>query len=317
MTDENGGHSLDETEESLMLIQRQAITPAARQHWGLFGAALVAPWAREQVFLHAENRVIYEHMLTKARYGGLLAIVGESGAGKTTIKDALVGDLAAEGEVDVIEPRTQRMEETDKLGKTLKSGDIVEAILAEIAPGVQLKRTSEAQLRQVAACLAARLADNPRRCVVVIFDEAHCLPKITLRHLKRFLELKNPARRGLQRPLMSIILLGQPELAIRLSPHDQTVREVWQRCEVVHMQPLGGALDAYVKHRLGEAARVFAPDALARLAACLTDRHGQSYLYPLAVDNWLALILNRAAGLAKTITGELIDEIAADVRRGK
>ncbi|MDR1351473.1 MAG: AAA family ATPase [Zoogloeaceae bacterium] len=315
-TDGNDGHSLDDKEQR-MLIQRQAIAPAALKHWGLFGSALSAPWQRGQVFFHPENLVIYEHMLSKARYGGLLAVIGESGAGKTIIKDALVGDLVAEGEIDVIEPRTQRMEETDKLGKTLKAGDIVEAIMSELAPGTLVRRTSEAQLRQVGACLAARLADNPRRHVVLIFDEAHCLPKITLRHLKRFLELKDPAKKGLQRPLLSIILLGQPELAVRLSQHDQSVREVWQRCEIVHMHPLDGALDAYVKHRLGDAARAFAPEALARLAACLIDRHGVSYLYPLAVDNWLALILNRAAGLAKTITGDLVDEIAADVRRGK
>ncbi|MDR1063625.1 MAG: AAA family ATPase [Azoarcus sp.] len=315
LTTDADGALLDEEEQS-MLIRKQSLTPGAMKHWGLFGAALAAPWERSQVFLHPENLVIYEHMLAKARYGGMLAIVGESGAGKTVIKDTLIGDLAAEGEIDTIEPRTQRMEENDNLGKTLKSGDICEAILSEIALGQIVKRTSEAQLRQVAAALAARLADNPKRRVVVIFDEAHCLPKVTLRHLKRFLELKDPARKGLQRPLLSIILLGQPELAVRLSPHDQSVREVWQRCEVVHMQPLGVALDAYVKHRLGEAAaRSFSPDAFARLAAALTDRNGKSYLYPLAVDNWLASILNRATGLTKAITGELVDEIVADVRK--
>ncbi|MDR2092291.1 MAG: AAA family ATPase [Azoarcus sp.] len=304
-------------EEQQMLIRKCTLTPAARKYWGLFGAALSAPWERDQVFLNHEFRVIYEHMLAKARHGGMLGVVGESGAGKTTIKDTLVGDLAAEGEIDVIEPRIQRMEADDKRGKTLKTADIVEAIMAEIAPGEKIRVTSEAQLRQVAAALAGRLSENQRRRVLVVFDEAHCIPKTTLRHLKRLLELKDPARKGLQRPLMSILLIGQPELAVRLSPRDPDVREIWQRCEIVHLPPLGGALEPYIRHRLGDEAvvRIFAPDAVARLAAALTDRNGTSYLHPLAVDNWLAELLNRAAGLAKQIDGALVDEIVSDVRR--
>ncbi|MDR2208832.1 MAG: AAA family ATPase [Azoarcus sp.] len=310
---ETDGHSLDE-KEHLMLIRKCSLTPEARNYWKIFGAALAAPWQRDQVFLGGEMRVAYEHMLAKARYGGLLAVVGESGSGKTTLKDLLVGDLAAEGEVIVIEPHTQRMEEDDRAGKTLKGADIVDAIMREIAPTASIRRTAEAQLNQVAAALSASLAQGRDRRHLLVIDEAHSLPKPTLRHLKRFLELKNPNVKGLQRPMLSIVLLGQPELAVRLSPYDQTVREVWQRCELVHLRPLDKALGEYVALRIGDAAKAFEPSALAKFAENLADRHGTSYLYPLAVDSWLAEILNATAGLAKSITAEAVEEVFADVR---
>jgi type II secretory pathway predicted ATPase ExeA len=303
--DEGGSRSI---EEQLMLIQKCSLTPAAREYWGVPPGALHAPWRREDVFLGGDMRVIYEHMLAKARFGGLLAIIGESGSGKTTIKDTLVTDLAESGEVVVIEPHTQRMEETDKKGKTLKGGDLVEAILREVAPGERLRQTAEAQLNQVAACLADSLAEHRERRHLLIIDEAHCLPKPTLRHLKRFLEMKNPRIKGLQRPMLSILLLGQPELATRLSPQDPSVREVWQRCEVAHLPPLVRALPEYLTHRLGKAAAVFTPDAQVKLAEILTARDGRSFVYPLAIDSWVAEILNASVGLGKSITAQHVEE---------
>lgn len=313
--DSQGEHS--DKESDIMLIQRQTVTPQARSTWRVFGGALQTPHQRDQVFLGCEARVVYEHMLAKAKFGGLLAVVGESGAGKTTIKDLLVSDLVEQGDVIVIEPHTQAMEGDDKTGKTLKVSHLNEAILREIASGQKLRRTMEAQLNQVAACLGESLESTSTRRHLLVIDEAHALPKPTLRHLKRFLEIKNPAKKGLQRPMLAILLLGQPELADRLSPFDQSVREVWQRCEVAHLRPLAGELDAYIRHRLGDAAGAFAPDALPRLATLLTGKDGVSRLYPLAVDNWVALLLNRCAGLAPSITAEMVDEVVSDVRRGR
>lgn len=300
------------TEEIQMLIQRPSLSPKAREAFSLPRDVFLAPGAREEVFLHGEARLVYEHMLAKARHGGLLAVVGESGAGKSTLKDLLVSDLAAEGEIIVIEPHIQRMEESDKTGKSLKSGDIVEAIMTEVAPATRLRRTAEAQLRQCAVALAESAAASKARRHILIIEEAHSLPKPTLRHLKRFLELKNPAVKGLQRPLLSILLIGQPELADRLSPADPSVREVWQRCEVVALPPLGKALDGYVAFRLGSAAGVFDPAAVAELGRLLTARDGRSYAYPLAVDNWLAIILNSSAGIGQKITAAHVTEAHAE-----
>lgn len=143
----------------------------------------------------------------------------------------------------------------------------------------------------------------------------HALPKPTLRGLKRFMELKNKAVKGLQPPLLSIVLIGQPELTTRLSSFDMEVREVWQRCEMVVLPALNRELEAYIKFRLGAAASAFTPEAIAQLRDKLTAKNGESFLYPLAVDNWLAAILNQAAGLSKTISGETVAEVYADVQK--
>ncbi|MCL2076051.1 MAG: AAA family ATPase [Betaproteobacteria bacterium] len=312
----SGGHpeavSHQLFQEVEMLIQKPTLTPAARQAFHISGNCFMPPDRKEAVFLGGDMRVVYEHMLAKARYGGLLAVIGESGSGKSTLKDLLVTDLAAEGEVVVIEPHTQRMEETDKAGKTLKGADIVQAIMAEVAPGIKQRQTAEAQLKQVAACLADSQSASKNRRHLLIIEETHCLPKPTLRHLKRFLEMKNPAVKGLQRPMLSIVLLGQPELADRLSPYDQSVREVWQRCEVVHLPPLGKSLSGYINHRLGLATNVLEPAAVDELSRLLTDRSGRSYAYPLAVDNWLMVILNASVGLGKSITAAHVTEAHAE-----
>lgn len=296
-----------------MLIPKQGLAPAARRYWGLDIDALGTPWKREEVFLGDDARVAYEHMLLKARHGGLLAVIGESGAGKTLLKDYLVSDLVDGGEVVVIEPHTQAMEGNDVAGKTLKTAHINEAILREIAPNKSVRRTMEGQLAQIAALLAASLEESRNRRHLLIIDEAHALPKPTLRHLKRFLELENPLRRGLHRPMLGVVLLGQPELAVRLSPYDQDVREVWQRCEVITLGPLVKDLEAYAKHRLGAAAAAFAPDAWVKLAGLMGVAGDHCRLYPLAIDNWLAATLNAWANRTKTITGEHVAETFTDV----
>jgi len=209
------------------------------------------------------------------------------------------------------------MEADDKTGKTLKSAHLCEAILRETAPGQALKRTMEAQLNQIAGALANSLESDSERRHVMVIDEAHALPKATLRQLKRFMEMKRPNKRGLQPPLLSIILLGQPELTTRLSPFDMDLREVWQRCELVTLAPLDRGLEEYIAFRLGNAAAAFTADAVAMLREKLTSPEKVSFLYPLAVDNWLAAILNQAAGLSKTITGETVSEVHANLKNTK
>ncbi len=297
-----------------MLIRKQRLSNAALMAFGLTPATLAAPTRPDQVFLGGEMRVGFEHLLAKARYGGVLALAGESGAGKTTLKDLLVTELAQTGEVVVIEPHVQAMEANDKIGKTLKAAHIAEAILREVAPMARPKASSEARLEQVEAALAKSADENERRRHLLVIDEAHCLPVATLKHLKRFFEFKRKGR-GLQPALLTIVLLGQPEIVKRLSTYDMEVREVWQRCELATLQPLGQELAAYVKFRLGAAAATFDDSAIDALRRVLTTPDGKrSYLYPLAVDNWLAALLNVAAAIgAKRITAEIVEETRGEL----
>ena len=110
-------------------------------------------------------------------------------------------------------------------------------------PYEPLRASSDARYRQ----LENRLKESHRAGVrhAVLIEEAHAMPKATLRHLKRFVELED----GFSR-LLSVILLGQNELAEKLDPRDPSVREVVQRCEIITLPPLGEHLEDYLRFRL-------------------------------------------------------------------
>jgi type II secretory pathway predicted ATPase ExeA len=127
--------------------------------------------------------------------------------------------------------------------------------------------------------------------------------------LKRFRELKD----GL-RPLLSVILIGQPELAIKLSEHDPEVREVAQRIEIITLPALGNHLADYLAHRFKRVGipldKIADRGALDALRTKLTPaRSDGSLLYPLAVHNVLAAAMNRAADLGAPL-------VTADILRG-
>jgi type II secretory pathway predicted ATPase ExeA len=288
-----------------MLIRKQGLSFEARRFFDLPGEPFAPPESKAQVFMGKALRVAYEHMLLKARHGGFIAIVGESGSGKTTLKETLIEELAEGGQVVVMEPAVVGMEQKGR-GTALNAAHIAEAMLREIAPLQAPKRSAEARLNQLRDALTEARQQDPNSRHLLVIEEAHRMPLPTLRYMKNFMELhpKNSRTR-----LLSVVLIGQPELATLLSSADMSVREVWQRCEMAHLHPLGRQLGDYLKHRLGRAANAFAADAIDALGVLLAAPDGRSYAYPLAVDNWAEAALNVAAGIgAKSITGETIAE---------
>jgi type II secretory pathway predicted ATPase ExeA len=102
--------------------------------------------------------------------------------------------------------------------------------------------------------------------------------------------------------LVGIVLIGQPELATRLDPKHEEVREVSQRCVDVPLPALARSeMRAFLEQRLGSVERVFEPGAVDALFDRLT------YAFPLAVQNWATLAMNTAASLgAPKVSAELI-----------
>lgn len=299
-------------EDFAMLLRKQSLTPQARRHFQLSGDPFAEPTSAEEVFLSPDIRYVRESMYQVARHGGFMAITGESGAGKSTLREELVSRINSEAQsVLVIEPYVLAMEGTDQIGKTLRSAHITEAIMAKVAPLAKTKSSPEARFRQ----LHESLRDSARagHSHVLIIEEAHCLPLATLKHLKRFRELKD----GL-RPLLSVILLGQPELALKLSEHNPEVREVVQRIELLSLPSLGTNLVDYLTHRFKRAGtsldRVMDRGAIDALRTKLTPTRSEgrgetSLLYPLAVHNALAAAMNRACDLG-------VPSVTADVVKG-
>ena len=299
--------STTDDEELQMLLRKHTLTPQARRHFQLATDPFREPESTEELFNSADIRYVRESMYQAAYHGGFIAVVGESGAGKSTLREDLVDRINREQRpITVIEPYVLAMEGNDTVGKTLKSQHIAEAIMACVSPLTKLKNSPEQRFRQLHECLrdSARSGNSH----VLIIEEAHSLPLATLKHLKRFRELKD----GL-RPLLSVILIGQPELAIKLSEQNPEVREVVQRIEIVTLPPLGNELETYLQHRFKRAGmpldKILDAAAIAALRKKLTPQKGQgTLLYPLAIHNALAAAMNRAADLqAPTVTAQLIE----------
>jgi type II secretory pathway predicted ATPase ExeA/DNA-binding XRE family transcriptional regulator len=304
----------ESNQEESMLLRKQTLYPAARKHFGLFRDPFQDDiQSHEDMYVSPDIRYIREAMFQTAKHGGLLAVVAESGAGKTTLMRDLEDRIVRENQpILLIKPYVLAMEDNDQKGKTLKATHIAEALMAAVAPLEKPKSSPEARFAQLHKALRESHTAGYRHCLVI--DEAHSLPIPTIKHLKRFFELELGFKK-----LLSIILIGQPELKAKLSERNQDVREVVQRCEMVELAPLdGGRLDEYLKFkfdRLGKPiGEVIDPSGIDALRAKLTitstrrDRpETVSLLYPLAVGNLLTACMNLAAEIGvPTVTADVV-----------
>lgn len=292
-----------------MLLEKESLTPEARQHFGLprnpFVDDVQTP---DDVHHTASVRYARAALLDCAQHHGFIALVGESGAGKTTLAEELEERLRKEAgarETLIMRPYVLGMEENDTKGKTLKSGALAEAVIHALDPNATPRLSAQARFRQMHGLLQASHQAGRRHLLLI--EEAHCLPTPTLKHLKRFLEVRDGMRR-----LLGIALIAQPELRMRLSAQNKELREVAQRCEFVELAPLGSDLEGYLRHKFARFGLkyedVFAGDAAAAIDRRLTHvpRGGRvqdaiSICYPLVVNNLVARAMNAAARVGSPV----------------
>lgn len=102
------------------------------------------------------------------------------------------------------------------------------------------------------------------------------------------------------------MLIGQNELALKLSEQNPAIREVVQRCEIATLDPIApNELASYLSHRLGKAKalnQLIDESGILAMTNKLvrTDNKGkvvQSLLYPLAVGNLITGAMNLCAEL--------------------
>lgn len=294
-------------EEEIMLLAKQSLTPQAKKTFGLFSNPFTGEvQSHDELFTNEDINYVRQALYQTAKTGGFVAISGESGSGKTTLRLDLEDRIQREHlPIIMIEPYIIGTEDNDIKGKTLKSGHIAEAIIETISRGQEKPlRSAEARFRQVHNLLKeSSLAGNSH---VILIEEAHSLPIPTLKHLKRFFELKSGFKN-----LVSIILIGQTELANKLSERNPHVREVVQRCENITLEPLTSTgLEQYLKHRIKSIDKklsdIITEDGIYAIAERLTQANGngkieRSLLYPLAVGNLITGAMNAAAELGAPV----------------
>lgn len=244
----------------------------------------------EDVFITPEIRKVRNAMFLTATLGGILAVVSQSGGGKTVLRRDFFDRLERESApVRVIMPKT-----FDK--RALSSNHVCEAIIAALQPEEKMKRTIEGRARQAENILIASMQAGSKH--VIVIEEAHDLTDSMLKLLKRFWEME----KGLKK-LLSIILVGQNELDLKLDARaNPTVREFINRCEKITLPPLDAHLEAYLKFKFKRVGTsfdsVFDKSAIDGIRERLTYRRGNaidSDVYPLVVNNLVTKAMNFCA----------------------
>lgn len=302
-------------EDESMLLPKQTLQPSTRKVFSLFRDPFEELQSAQDMWISPDIRYVRETMYQTARHGGFLAVVGESGAGKSTLRRDLINRIMdANDLVIVIEPYVLASEDNATKGKSLKSTHIAESMMAAVAPLAKPKSSPEARFAQLHKALKESHAAGYRHCLLI--EEAHSLPIPTLKHLKRILELEV----GFVK-LVSIIMIGQPELDVKLSERNADVREVVQRCERVSLGPVSAnLLKDFLTFRFSRAGKqlsdVIDDSGIEAIAARLSQpsrRGGReetvSMLYPLAIGNLVNAALNMAADIGAPL-------VNADVVKG-
>lgn len=304
-----GQQANQEQEDLMTLLRHQRLTQEARQQFRILRDPFVNEMSgSEDVYVSDDIRYVRSAVRQTAQHGGMLAVTSESGGGKSTIRKDLQAWINATDEsITVIEPYVVGMSASNKGGRPLLASDITAVVIRALAPSESPRLSHERRTEQMHTILreSARLGNKH----VLIIEEAHDLATPTLKAMKRFYELEDGFKK-----VLSIILIGQPELARKLSEKNPEVREVVQRCELVTLPPLDNNVGDYLAHkfkRVGmEATAVLEPEAIDAIRAVLrrnvTETFGgnrktrdQSLCYPLAINNLLTRAMNLAAEIGE------------------
>lgn len=280
------------------------LTMKAYQKFGLFQDPFNGDVTKaEDVFLTDETRFIAEFLYQTAKVGGMVALLGESGSGKTTIRRYAMDRIQSEGQkIKIIAPRS-----IDKARLTTSA--ICDAIIQDCS-AEKPSRTIEAKSRQV-----ERILTNSSRAGynhVLMIEEAHDLSIPTLKYLKRFWELEDGFKK-----LLAIVLIGQVEMKAKLDESQNwEAREVIRRIEVLELKPLGTGkevaeyLDIKFKRLGKERAKIISDEGCEALTEKLRKQTRRavvySVAYPLLINNWVRRAMNEAAELG-------VDVVDADV----
>ena len=298
------GQQATTQEDQEMYVRHQRLTQEARQHFKIVRDPFIDELrSSADVFESDDIRYVRAAVRQTASHGGMLAVVGDSGAGKSTIrKDLQEWINSSDMPITVIEPYVVNTSTASKSGRPLVASDITGAVIRNIAPGKKVRASLESRTEQMHRLL--KESARAGRKHVVIIEEAHDLATPTLKALKRFYELED----GFSK-LLSIILVGQSELADKLSEKSAEVREVVQRCELVTLPPLDRSLGAYLQHKFKCAGhdmeRVLEADAVDAIRAVLRRTESRTFggkrtaqdvskCHPLAVNNLVTRAMNQA-----------------------
>jgi type II secretory pathway predicted ATPase ExeA len=280
----------------------------ARKKYGLIRDPFIDDVScADDVYLTDNSAFAAEYLYQTAKVGGMVALIGESGSGKTTIRRLAIDRMQADGQkVRIISPRI-----IDK-GR-LTASLICDAIIADCSTESP-KRTLEGKARQIEKILTA--SSRAGWSHVLMIEEAHDLTIQTLKYLKRFWELEDGFKK-----LLAIVLIGQVEMKGKLDESKNwEAREVIRRMEILELEPFASGkeiseyLDVKFRRIQKERAKVITDDACKALAIKLQRQTRRdivySVAYPLLINNWTRKALNLAAEMGvAAVDAEVVNSL--------
>ncbi|MCS7181855.1 MAG: AAA family ATPase [Thermoanaerobaculum sp.] len=186
------------------------------------------------LFFSHQHREAFDHILYAVHRGeGFVQITGEVGTGKTTLCRAVLANL----------PESCR---TALIFNPMVTGlQLLRAILKEL--GHEVRGSDRSRLLDRLNQFLLEQARQGHQ-VVLFIDEAQDLGEQLLEEIRLLSNLETDDRK-----LLLIVLLGQPELKIKLASHQ--LRQLAQRITLrYHLRGLRrGETKSYIQHRLAVA----------------------------------------------------------------
>jgi len=238
----------------------------------------------------------HREALSNLEYGiaagkGVTLLIGEAGSGKTTlIRTALSRQPARVHCVHLHNP-------------TLTRGEFVEMLAARFGLSERAMTSKAALLIELEALLTRRGQQGERS--VLVIDEAQSLPYELLEEIRLLANIETDEEK-----LLSVIIAGQPELAIRLN--EQALRQLKQRialrCELKPLTLTDTA--AYLAGRIRAAGGVGA-QVFTREAVSLIHDHSRGIPRTINVLADNALVGGFAAG-QRPVGSQLVRDVCRD-----
>lgn len=183
-------------------------------HWGLTRNPFGGISGADDVFESREVGRIMERLYEAVEEGGIHAVTGERGIGKTTAKNEVLNHFdenRSRFAYSIVECMDLRI---------VTMSTINTAIITDLS-SEKPKSSNEARSRQVTRILGEL---SPHKKVVLVIDEAQRLPIETLEKLKMLTE----RRWGVRTKLITVLLFGQAELSYKLARDEGLMLRVTQ-----------------------------------------------------------------------------------------
>lgn len=302
-----------ETQEvAAMTWEVEMLHPGAMKLFKLFRHPFLNSVNSERdIFMSSEHRFAEMAMTDAAYNAGFIAIIGEVGSGKSTIRKKVVETLRREGGISIIEARNRRISAGTGIQSRINSVSLCDAIIMDIS-GEKPQIKTEQKVRQVERLLTLRANQGIRH--ILIIEEAHNLSPVALKYLKQVYEFEDGYRK-----LLGIILIGQPELKEMLDERrHMNMREVIRRIQIAEIRGIDEDLRAYIEFkfkRIGvRIESIITEDGVQALSKRLiikdSNNQSVSQAFPGLIENYIIRAMNLAFEFGESkVTAEVIDAI--------